>query len=405
LNILYLNHYAGSPALGMEYRPYYLAREWVRAGHRVQMVAADHSHVRARQPAGGDETIDGIAYRWRAHAGLPGQRRGPRRTSGPFCGQVWATRRACARFQARCGDRVQHLPDGHLGGAPHRPAGPGRLVFEVHDLWPLSPIELSACRRATPSSAVPARRRPPTATPTRGEHAAKVVHDYMASRGLDLRKLHIVPNGITLDEWQGDAAGAARRPCDGRWRRRAAAGARWWAMPARWACPMRWTPCWTPPACCATQPMQLRAGGRRPRESERLAQRVRAEGLAHVCAAAAHSQGADPGFLAAVDIAYIGWQRVPIYRFGIAPNKLMDYMMAALRGAAFGGGRQRPGGRSRLRADRAARVAARRGRRPAPPGRAAGSRAPGDGRAGPRLRAGPPHLPGAGATLPAGAAR
>ena len=61
MNILYLNHYAGSPALGMEYRPYYLAREWVRAGHRVQIVAADFSHVRARQPPAGDETIDGIA--------------------------------------------------------------------------------------------------------------------------------------------------------------------------------------------------------------------------------------------------------------------------------------------------------------------------------------------------------
>ena len=51
MNILYLNHYAGSPALGMEFRPYYLAREWVRAGHSVLMVAADFSHVRAKQPA------------------------------------------------------------------------------------------------------------------------------------------------------------------------------------------------------------------------------------------------------------------------------------------------------------------------------------------------------------------
>ena len=50
MNILLINHYAGSPALGMEYRPYYLAREWVRAGHRVQIVAADFSHVRSRQP-------------------------------------------------------------------------------------------------------------------------------------------------------------------------------------------------------------------------------------------------------------------------------------------------------------------------------------------------------------------
>ena len=30
MNILLINHYAGSPQYGMEYRPYYLAREWVK---------------------------------------------------------------------------------------------------------------------------------------------------------------------------------------------------------------------------------------------------------------------------------------------------------------------------------------------------------------------------------------
>ena len=84
MNILYLNHYAGSPALGMEFRPYYLAREWVRAGHRVQIVGADFSHVRARQPNAGDEVVDGIACRWLAT-----------RCSVPASAPSW---RACARW-------------------------------------------------------------------------------------------------------------------------------------------------------------------------------------------------------------------------------------------------------------------------------------------------------------------
>ena len=36
MNILLINHYAGSPEMGMEFRPYYFAREWVKAGHHCR---------------------------------------------------------------------------------------------------------------------------------------------------------------------------------------------------------------------------------------------------------------------------------------------------------------------------------------------------------------------------------
>jgi hypothetical protein len=69
VNILLINHYTGSPQHGMEYRAYYLAREWVGLGHKVQIVASAYSHVRAQQPqlTGQDrldETIDVILYTW-----------------------------------------------------------------------------------------------------------------------------------------------------------------------------------------------------------------------------------------------------------------------------------------------------------------------------------------------------
>jgi hypothetical protein len=68
VNIVVINHYAGSPIHGMEHRPYHLAREWTRAGHAVTIVAASFSHLRTRNPtvteAVTTEEVDGIRYVW-----------------------------------------------------------------------------------------------------------------------------------------------------------------------------------------------------------------------------------------------------------------------------------------------------------------------------------------------------
>ena len=51
MNILYIEHYAGSPEMGMEFRPYYLSKEWVRMGHNVTIIAGDYSHLRKKNPS------------------------------------------------------------------------------------------------------------------------------------------------------------------------------------------------------------------------------------------------------------------------------------------------------------------------------------------------------------------
>jgi len=68
MNIFLINHYAGSPKMGMEYRPYYLAKEWIKMGHQVSILLASYSHIRQHNHQMNEDiedvTIDGIQYIW-----------------------------------------------------------------------------------------------------------------------------------------------------------------------------------------------------------------------------------------------------------------------------------------------------------------------------------------------------
>ena len=107
MNILLINHYAGSPAHGMEFRPYYLAREWVKVGHKVRIIAADFSHVRSHQPkrpfgtqASWNESIDGIDYQWFTTPEYSGNGVSRVRNIASFLGRVYfASRQISENFK------------------------------------------------------------------------------------------------------------------------------------------------------------------------------------------------------------------------------------------------------------------------------------------------------------------
>jgi glycosyltransferase involved in cell wall biosynthesis len=328
MNIVYINHYAGSPALGMEFRPYYLAREWVRAGHRVTMLGADFSHVRARQPAAGDEVVDGIAYRWYRTPAYQGNGVGRVKNIAAFLAAVW---RDMPRLLAEARPDVviassTYPMDIWVARRLARRAG-AVLVHEVHDLWPLSPIELSGMSRRHPfimlcQAAEDAACRDADVVVS----MLPKVHGHLASHGLDLRKLHIVPNGITPDEWVGEPAPLRDDVVQALAVARAA-GHTVVGYAGSMGLPNALDVLLDAAALLRAEPVQILMVGS-GHERDRLAARVASEGLTNVQLLQPIPKAQVRAFLAAIDIAYIGWQRVPIYRFGIAPNKLMDYMMA-----------------------------------------------------------------------------
>jgi glycosyltransferase involved in cell wall biosynthesis len=331
LNILYLNHYSGGPAFGMEYRPYYLSREWVRAGHRVRIAAASFSHVRSRQPeavtAPRVDLIDGIEHHWFPTPAYQGNGIGRVMNIWAYCRGVWAASREIAReFKPDLVIASSTYPMDiwvakrfkRLCGAP--------VVFEVHDLWPLSPIELNGM-----SPRHPFIRLVQWAEDTAYRDADVVVsmlpkvEAYMTSRGLDAAKLAIVPNGISPEDWAAPPA-PLREDIAAVIAQARAAGRTVVGYAGSMGLPNALDHLLDAAKRLHAAPIQLVLIGD-GHERARLVQRVQAEGIANVAMLPPVPKAMIPSFLHAIDIAYIGWQRTPIYRFGIAPNKLMDYMM------------------------------------------------------------------------------
>lgn len=331
MHIVTLNHYAGSPLHGMEHRPYHLAHAWVRAGHSATVVAGTFSHLRVRNPdvQGNvvEEWIDGVRYVWVRTPWYAGN--GARRvlSMAAYVAQVFRLVPALARTRPDAVVASSTYPlDIYPARRLARLSG-ARLVFEVHDLWPLSPMELGGYSPRHPFIAAMQR-----AEDTAYRSADVVVSllpgtlPHMVSRGMDPAKFAWIPNGLDFDESAAIAplpeahrsaierAREARRLVVGYAGSHGLSNALDVLLDAA--------------ERLADVPVTFLLVGDGP-EKPALQRRAAELGLVNVELLPPVARRAVPAFLKGVDVAYLGWNRSALYRFGIAPNKLLDYMAAA----------------------------------------------------------------------------
>lgn len=208
MNILLINHYAGSTEMGMEFRPFYLAQEWVKQGHEVTILAGDYSHLRLKNPVVEQdfqqEDIGGVRYIWFKTGFYEGNGLTRALTMLRFVRKLY-----------RYGKKISRLvkPDVVIASSTYpldayaahfiaRKTG-AKVIHEVHDMWPSTLVELGGM----------SRRHPFVVMMQIGEnyayrHADYVVslpscaESYMKEHGLREGGFACVRNGVVLSDWE-----------------------------------------------------------------------------------------------------------------------------------------------------------------------------------------------------------
>ena len=208
MNILYINHYAGSPDMGMEFRPFYLSQEWSKMGHKVTIIAADYSHLRKKNPKVDRdfyiEFIEGIEYVWIKTGKYKSNGVKRALTMGRFVRTLFLHSKMIAeKWRPNVVIASSTYPlDAYPAKRIAKMAG-AKYVHEVHDMWPITPIELYGMSRNHPFVKIMQCAEDYFCT-----HADKVVsilpcaNAYFVNHGMDERKFIYVANGVKVSDWE-----------------------------------------------------------------------------------------------------------------------------------------------------------------------------------------------------------
>lgn len=333
MNILLINHYAGSSNHGMEYRPFYLAREWVKSGHRVSIIAASYSHLRSSSPSLKErithEVIEGINYFWI---------RTPR-YQGRGIGRIINMMIFSFMLIIKKTEIVHECnPDVVIASSPHpfiihgafkiARSTDARLVFEVRDLWPLELIEVTKVSPWHPFLLM--MQWVENYAYRNSDHVVSLLpkaDGYMENHGMESHKFSYVPNGADVYGWQTNRTSLPEHHAEAIFKLKSK-GHFIVGYAGSHGLPNALHILIEAAVLLKSEPVTFVLVGK-GLEKLNLKRRVSELGLENIIFLDPILKTSIPAFLDLMDVLYIGWLKSPLYRFGISPNKLLDYMMSS----------------------------------------------------------------------------
>lgn len=207
MKILYINHYAGAPEYGMEFRPYYMAKEWIKLGHEVTIIGANYSHLRIVQPIAKkdleEEIIDGIRYIWINTPKYDSSSVKRIFNMITFVSKLF-------RYKKRIVKKTD--PDVVIASSTYPldiyPAykisnkNNAKLVFELHDMWPLSPMLIGGYSKYHPFISIMQKAENFACRNSDGYISLPGnAEEYLVEHGLRPGKFTHITNGFFEKDW------------------------------------------------------------------------------------------------------------------------------------------------------------------------------------------------------------
>ncbi|MBP3819618.1 MAG: glycosyltransferase family 4 protein [Butyrivibrio sp.] len=332
MNILLINHYAGSPDMGMEFRPYYLAKEWTKMGHKVSIIAGDYSHLRKNNPNIKHDmdklSCNGVDYYWLKTGVYKNNGIHRALTMFRFCKKLNKWKKWIKTNLNP--DVVISSSTYPLDALPaysiaHKSPGKVKYIHEVHDMWPATLVEIGGMSKYNPFVMLMQY-----CENYAYKHADAVVSlpryakAYMMRHGLPEDKFYHIPNGIVQEEWNDyKSLPAEHRRVLKEIKNRGDFIVGYFGGHALSNCLM---PLIKSAEDMQTENVHFVLVGKGV-EKNSLVQYVNEHKIKNVSFLSEVNKRAVPELIKYFDATYIGAKDSPLYRFGVCMNKMFDCMM------------------------------------------------------------------------------